>query len=196
MKALLYKDSFVLLKNSRAFLLMIVIFAVIGAMNMMVFALLFSVLMPVTALAYDERAGWGQYAAAMPYSRRELVQSKYVLGILSLVFTSLLASVANGILLLLGRSHDSNLVLLPLFFFIAILMLSLMLPPMFKLGVERGRGVYYCLLVFVAILSAACANILFAVPKLPILPLTGIVAVLAIIGLVVSIRLSQTFYHP
>ena len=39
-----------------------------------------SAMLPVTALAYDERAGWDRYAAAMPLKRRDFVLEKYCMG--------------------------------------------------------------------------------------------------------------------
>lgn len=42
---------------------------------------LFSVMIPMSAIAYDDKAKWDRYALTMPVSRRDLVISKYLLAL-------------------------------------------------------------------------------------------------------------------
>ena len=77
MKALLKKDIFVLIRQMRMFLVMIVVFSVLPGMNMSIFAIVYCGMLPYTAMAYDERSKWTQLAAMMPYTPGHIVLSKY-----------------------------------------------------------------------------------------------------------------------
>ena len=80
MKALIQKDVYVLWKQMRIFLLVMLVIMVGNGSFGSVFVVLWCSMLPYTALAYDERCKWDQMAAMMPYSPRDLVLSKYVLG--------------------------------------------------------------------------------------------------------------------
>ena len=79
MKALLKKDIFCVLKSMKVFLLVIVLFAAIPGFSASRFAIIYAAMLPLTALAYDERSKWDVLAATMPYSPLQIVLSKYVL---------------------------------------------------------------------------------------------------------------------
>ena len=104
-----------------------------------------SAMLPVTALAYDERAGWDRYAAAMPLKRRDLVLEKYLMGgilLLAVVAVSLAACVlvSGGI-----QEEDAFSVLFLGTFYLVYL--SVLLPVVFRIGTERAR--YVMMLLFI-----------------------------------------------
>lgn len=68
MKGLFIKDLYTLAKQMKIFLLMIVVFAVVPNGSMAGFAIVYSAMLPMTSLAYDERSHWDELAATMPYS--------------------------------------------------------------------------------------------------------------------------------
>lgn len=94
-------------------------------------------LIPVTALSYDERAKWDHVALTMPISRRDMVLSKYILGGIFAVG----ALVINIIFQMFMHTHAMTDILMTSFLLcgIGILFLSILLPILFKLGVEKGR---------------------------------------------------------
>ncbi len=150
MKGLLLKDAYVLLGQFKLMLLMIVVFAVIPNFSMMPLVIVYVVMLPVTALGYDERAHWDELAAMLPYTHQAMVLSKYVLGYLSLaaiLSVSLLARLAASALLP-GVETESP-AMLALFACGALLLQAVNLPCMFRLGVEKGR--LALLLIFVAV---------------------------------------------
>ena len=65
----------------KIFLVLLVAFALIPGYSMSAFAVMYAAMLPMTALAYDERSKWDTLAAMMPYSTGALVLSKYLLGI-------------------------------------------------------------------------------------------------------------------
>ena len=102
MSALIRKDFYVLWKQMRFFLLLVIVFSVIGSEFYTIFAVVWASMLPYTALAYDERSHWDQLAAMMPYSTRNMVLSKYVLGWLCMAGAMMLCltvSVVRGMVL-------------------------------------------------------------------------------------------------
>lgn len=196
MKGLLLKDLYVLTRQMRMFLVIILIFSVLPGNNMTIFAVVYSAMMPYTALAYDERSKWDQMAGMMPYSTRDIVLSKYVLGWLFSAAAVLVSLIANSI-----ESHFISTPGSPLFvvmsFFIGLIMMAITLPPMFYFGVERGRMFFILLIVILACGSAGlisglantpAAAALLALLK-PLLPAAAVV--LTLISVPLSIRLYQ-----
>ena len=80
MRALLMKDCFVLWKQLRLYVVLMLIFTVFNGAFGNVFIVIWAAMLPYTAMAYDERSKWDQMAAMMPYSIRDIVLSKYLLG--------------------------------------------------------------------------------------------------------------------
>ncbi|MGN0746070.1 MAG: ABC-2 transporter permease [Aristaeellaceae bacterium] len=141
MKALLLKDFLTLSRYLRMALLFVVIFACIPGGSMAAYALVFAGMIPLTALAYDEQSKWPRLAAMMPYTPRQLVMSKYVLGYIMLggaillsVFSTVAATLVRGEALDPGAL--SSLVILAC---IAALILAVTMPLIMHFGVEKGR---------------------------------------------------------
>ena len=83
MSALLLKDYYVIFRQMKIFLLLILVFSCIPGTFYSTFAVVYASMLPYTALAYDERSKWDQLAAMMPYSARDVVLSKYLFGWIS-----------------------------------------------------------------------------------------------------------------
>lgn len=144
MKGLLRKDFYTLTRQLKLYLVLVAVFACMPAYSMSAFAIVYAAMLPFTALAYDERAGWDVLAATMPLSRRQLVGSKYVLGLIACAAALLLSVAAEGIWALVDASHSlregvEGLVTIA---FLGPLMMSLTLPLMYRFGVEKGRLVF------------------------------------------------------
>lgn len=94
-------------------------------------------LIPVTALSYDERAKWDHIALTMPVSRRDMVLSKYLLG----GAFALGALVLNiSFQLIMGAQAMADILMTSLLMCgVGVLFLSILLPILFKMGVEKGR---------------------------------------------------------
>mgnify|MGYP001218571843 CR=1 FL=1 len=152
MSALLLKDFYTLLRQTRLFLLIIVIFAVMPGSFMAGFAVIYAAMLPITALAYDERSKWDSLAAMMPYTPTEIVISKYVLGYIGIGLAGLLALAAQSIVSMVQyntlESADTASILL--IACVATVFLAITLPFMFKVGVEKGRILLFVILAAIA----------------------------------------------
>ena len=141
MKALLLKDFLTLSRYLRMALLFVVIFACIPGGSMAAYALVFAAMIPITALAYDEQSKWPRLAAMMPYTTRQLVASKYVLGYIMLG-GAILLSVVSTVVTLLVRGDVLDPASLSMLFILACaasLILAVIMPLILRFGVEKGR---------------------------------------------------------
>lgn len=146
MKALIYKDFLTLWKNLKNYLLMCVIFQVASIAGedfafMRFYPLILVSSLPHTLLAYDERSGWEKYALALPVSRRKLVSSKYLMGLMLQGTMLLLAAVTLRIRYRMEGYFDAwdywfeLIVLLVL----GVAVMCAALPMTFRMGTEKGR---------------------------------------------------------
>lgn len=147
MKGLLLKDFYTLTKQMKIFLIIIVIWSFIPGFSTSSFAIIYAAMLPITALAYDERSKWNALAAMMPYTAENLVLSKFVLGYILVGCTSLLSILAQIIIAFFRKSslEPDNYISFILVISIALIIQAINLPAMFKLGVEKGRYIFYLL---------------------------------------------------
>jgi len=195
MKGLLLKDLYVLVKQMRVFLFGVLIFAVIPGSNMTIFAVVYAAMMPYTALAYDERSHWDQLAGMMPYSIKDIVLSKYVLGWLftaGAAALSIIASILESHFIPNAGSPLSG----ALAFCVGVITMAITLPPMFRFGVEKGRMIFILLVVVIACGSAGLLSETVQSPSsLAILPLLELaLPVAAVVLSVASVWLSIRLY--
>ena len=144
MKGLLLKDWKTLLKQMKVMLAIMALFACVPGTYMSAFALFYAAMMPITALAYDERATWDELAAMMPYTVKSIVGSKYALG-LTLVLPVLALSVLSRLIIhsmpIVSEETMSLLITAEL----SLILMAIDLPFMFHFGVEKGRLIYILL---------------------------------------------------
>lgn len=196
MKGLLIKDSYILLREAKVFLLIVVMFCIIRNGFTQGFAIMYASMLPFTALSYDEQAKWDYLAEMMPYRRRDLVLSKYIIGILATLIVGVLQTVStlaaqvfrpDGLL-------TDHLVSILIYVCCGLLLMAVNLPVLFKLGSEKGRMVYLLITVCVAVAVVSSVTVDAPIWNLPfvVYPVAGVL--LAVIGQMVSVPLSVKFY--
>lgn len=152
MKGLLLKDFYMANKYLRAFYILIAVFLVTSmfANNtqevfLSVFPMVLSGASAITLLSYEEHSKWNIYSNVLPVSRKMLVSEKYLWVLISVIIMSILSTLAQ----LISMSINGNVVLsgalgdIALFMSLGLVGPSIMLPFIFKFGVEKGRIVYY-----------------------------------------------------
>ena len=197
MKALLLKDTYVIWKQMKIFLLIILVFSAIPSGFNSAFAVIYAAMMPYTAMAYDERSKWDQMAAMMPYSTRDIVLGKYVFGWLCIAAAMVLSALFQGLLSFLGASL--SLALLAMSALSGLCVLAITLPVMFRFGVEKGRLAMFLIIFLVCGTAGGISSITisegsgatFAVQNLLLL----ILLVAAVVLTAVSVPLSMRFYR-
>lgn len=159
MRGLIIKDFLNLKKQMLpiAFFFVLYLFISITVGNSNFFSgviMMFCAMLPITALSYDDRAGWSKYALTMPVSRQMLVISKYLMALILVAVGSVLILFFNGIIG--GYSFGEGLLSTVTMMCIGILILSIALPVNYKFGIEKGRYV----LIGVCIMPAAAVSML------------------------------------
>lgn len=192
MKALIQKDIYVIWKQMRIFVVIILLLSIMNSAFNIVFLVVWCSMLPYTAMAYDERSHWNQLAAMMPYSRRDIVLSKYVLGWLCMAAASILCLAARAVLgRFLGGEVDIPIVLTSLC--LGVISLDVTLPAVMRFGVERGRMIFM-VVIFGAALGAGIVLDSADIPSVP-LPLIALLPLAAGIATAVSIPLSMKLYQ-
>lgn len=185
MKGLLLKDLYMMKKYCRAYLLIAIIFiAVSFASSENLFFVFYPCLLcgmiPVNLLGYDERSGWLQYSETLPYTKRQIVSGKYLIGLGTQVAMLLITGIAQAIRMSLDGAFELKgyTVTMMLLLILSLITSSISLPFMFKLGVEKGRTAYYIMIGVVCAGSIISSSLLQQeiTPNtvLPIICLVGI----------------------
>ena len=177
-------------KQIRSFILLVLVFFFFQGSVGSVFIVIWCAMLPYTALAYDERCKWDQLAAMMPYSNRDMVLSKYVLGWLCAGAASVLSLAAQAVL----KNGDFRVILLS--FCASVCILAITLPLMLRFGVERGRMGMFLMIFLVCggagiLAEAAAPDSAAALRLLPAAAVLGpaAAAVLTAVSIPVSLRL-------
>lgn len=201
MKGLLLKDFYTLTKQMKVFLIIIVVWSFIPGFSTSSFAIIYAAMLPITALAYDERSKWNSLAAMMPYTAESLVFSKYFLGYILVGCTSLLSILAQIIIAFFKKSPLEPDSFMSIIFVISVALIiqALNLPAMFKLGVEKGRYVFFILVAIFIIGGTTLGDkLVYILDNLTInqgfLIINAIVATLTInvISILISIKIYRS----
>lgn len=143
------KDLSLLWKQSKFLIIFIFGYLIFGVyfteFNFFIsFAFLFTALLPVNTLGYDEKNNFQLYACTLPPSRSTYITAKYVLGLIILAFESFLYIVMSFINMF--RFSDFNILAIletiSLWCSLPLLLFSIMFPFLSFLGVVKGRIFY------------------------------------------------------
>ena len=153
MKGLLLKDWYAIKSDCRSNLFVIVLFSISGGVMaenffFTFFPCIFAGVTAMSLIAYKERDKWEQYAATLPYTRAQMVSSKYIVSLCFSAATILLNTAAQIISMLILNAYDTGRLLSLVFVLIpfALLPTAFLLPFIFKFGVNKGRVAYYIVL--------------------------------------------------
>lgn len=197
LRGLLVKDAVVLFRQLKLFFIILIGFAIFQNEATNGFALMYVTMLPITALAFDEQSRWGTYAQMMPYGIKDIVLSKYLVGIIGAVLVGAV-EIASSVVFMLVQ--DDGLPLLPeklltvlLVFCCSLILMSINLPIIFKMGAEKGRIVYILITVILAILVVKSAETAFWDFNLKIYLIAGVC--ITVLAVAVSIGISMKVYR-
>ena len=183
MKALLYKDACVLWKQMKFMLVIIAVFCLLpNSFGLNAFFVVYPGLMlPVSLMAYDERAHWDSFAAMLPYPPRALVLSRYAAGWLLTLLAGVLYLVGA---LIQDQGAPLGTALGTLCWVLAVVLLcqAILFPFFFRVGTEQGR-LYMILLSVLLLLGGVGLTSLLNVA----VPAVSTLLMLAPVGLGVAL---------
>lgn len=199
MKGLIRKDLYMMKTYFRISWLVVVLFLFVGAVNgkatfYHAYSCMMGGIMPISILSYDEKERWMDYADTLPLSARAIVRSKYLLGLIFSLAVTVLATVSYAVNCIKNLGADLSAVSAKaaVFLFLSLLPAILLMPVLFKFGVEKGRILYYLLfgaLFFFLALTGFTDSI---APDLSLSPFVLLAA--AAVLWVVSLLISQAVY--
>ena len=198
MKALILKDLFCLRAQAKSVLLVLAVWLVISVTTgngqfFSALSVIYVILLPMMSMSFDERAHWDSRALTMPVTRAQIVLGRYAAALLMG-----LAMLALGCAVTLVMDGAEQLSFCLGFFFAGVLMLSVGMPLMLKLGVEKARiAITLCYLIpFVLLLAAEKLGLDWEklASGLPDIPLLSLLAALSAAALAVSVLISVALY--
>lgn len=150
MTGLIYKDLCNLKKYVRQLLMIVAVITIIFAMQgnasigfLSSYTVLLCTMVVISSMSYDDYAKWDKYAFSMPISRKTLVGSKYLLGVLCGIAGSALSVILCIAAQLISKKNETPMLelfaIIGVMFCICLLILAIMLPLLFKFGAEKAR---------------------------------------------------------
>ena len=141
MKALLIKDLLTLKGQAKSLLLVLAVWFIISYINgsglfFTALSVIYGMLLPLTTLSVDEKSRVERYMMSAPVTRAELALSRYALGILGLLALDVLGV---GACLAIGDSLEEAVGASAACFCLAVLLLGVTLPLVYKFGTDKAR---------------------------------------------------------
>lgn len=196
MIGLMKKDLYVADKTGRLLLVLALAFSLVPSMRSFgcTYAMMLALMIPLNAIAYDERCKWDRYAAMLPYRPEQIVWSKYLL---AYFFTLLGGAIIVASAAIQRADWRETLEMTAMLGASMLFVTALGLPALYRFGSEKGR--YVMILVMGAGVGAALGlmGIFGELPALPPIPLPAVIlalAALAALATYASFRVSVRFY--
>ena len=196
MKSLLLKDFYVITKQLKIFLIIIPVIALTTGEAMSTFSILLGAVLPMTAIAYDERSKWNELAAMMPYSKFDRIFSKYLLGYLCMFGAALLVFIGQ----IIGKNNsivviDDDINVLLFAVMGGLIFIAINTPILFKFGSEKGRFVFIITMALVGasgpILQKVDSRIIIKIFNLSPVILLAFVVILNVMSLMISMNIKK-----
>ncbi|MCM1568757.1 MAG: ABC-2 transporter permease [Roseburia sp.] len=205
MKGLLLKDWYAINAYCRAYIILIVTFSIAGGVmeeNILFtyYPCIFAGVIAMSLLAYEEKEKWEQYAATLPYTKAQMVSSKYIVSLCFGVVTILLNIIAQLIRMIFLNSFAIERLLSMLLAFIPLTLAStaFLLPFIYKFGANKGRIAYYILFaVFGGAIGVLASNQTIGLLDKVSVPQTSVSIIVFVVSLAVYVfswALSIHFY--
>ncbi|MDD6212158.1 MAG: ABC-2 transporter permease [Clostridiales bacterium] len=159
MKGLLLKDYYLLTGYCRSFILLITVFVLASCAGndsffFTSFPCIFAGILPMTLLSYDDREKWTDYAGTFPYTKAMLVSVKYIMGLfttLSIFALTVAVQLIRAVVVSDISFFVKSIPLLSVSLTGGLLASAILLPFIFRFGVEKGRIVYYAVICLFSI---------------------------------------------
>ncbi len=163
MTGLIYKDFLVLNKTIKSYVLIIVLYTVLGGLGMfnasfiVAFLSVMIMVLPLSAVAYDDQAGWDRCAMSLPLGRRRVVTARYLFILLMMLGVAAVGAVGCVVI---SISDGTNAVEIAASLLgsmgIGLFVVAVLLPLCYKLGAERARPfmIAVCFLPMIALFLA------------------------------------------
>ena len=188
MIGLIRKDLYMAWAYCKTFILILAVFIAVGLTGeensfFILYPMIIGMMLPVSLISYDERFKWHLACDAMPVSRAVVVSSKYVLTLLTVLLVFAVIMLAQWFRLSRLGAVERIWELPGILLHMGLVVPAILMPVIFRLGVEKGRIFYF---VLVGVVCAAA--VIFGSGQNPVNPtaeiaLPGWVLVLVSLGI-------------
>ena len=201
MKGLLLKDLYMSLRYCRALIILVAVFLAVSFFSndnyfLIIYPVTIAGVVPMSLISYDERDRWNQYSGTLPYSRQQLVSSKYLIGLVfgvAIYIVSFLAAIVR--MTIIGNFSVNELLMTVMLLFIAgVICPTLTLPFMFKFGAEKGRIAFYIVVGIICACAVIIGMVFKSTVEVKSLWSLGAVCIIVIFLYILSWQLSIAFY--
>lgn len=154
MKGLIY-ENFLILKRQILMASILLIFAIIPAIKInpyifFIFSTILISMLPITAFVYENESKMIKVLLSMPIDRKIFVTSKY----LSTLILSGIGFLINFLFtIIVEKDLIMALIISSLCFVIGTTLMNIMLPLIFKFGVEKAKFILSCILIFILMIG-------------------------------------------
>lgn len=144
MKGLIFKD-FVNIKSQLKMYIIFVagffVFGLVSGATEVLSALMpmLAVLIPITAVAYDDLSGWNGFALSMPVSRADLVTARYLFTEMIMVVMAVITCTEY---IAVSRNIGEAVMTTVLLYAVSNLMFAVIMPIILKFGVQKARAIF------------------------------------------------------
>ncbi|WP_082903316.1 ABC-2 transporter permease [Christensenella timonensis] len=140
------------------------------------------------SFGYDNKSGWDGYVRALPYTKRQIVLSKYLFGLMLMGGCATVGILFNLVFMLLGVAAfgGASLPIAVGILCATVILIGILMPLIYKFGVEKGQAavILICVLGFMLLakgfvwLQQAGMNrfldmVIFLLPFIAVLVLAG-----------------------
>lgn len=150
MLGLIKKDLLIVKNNLKLIGIVLTIFFILAlqdnfditfALPFIAMIYLFTITLFISTFSYDEFNKWDAYAVTLPNGRKNIVKSKYITSIILVVSTLIITLLLTHLITFINGSLEFEKVIsLVLGLTTGIIFVeSIMLPIIFKFGIEKGR---------------------------------------------------------
>ncbi len=166
MKGLLIKDLRLILQRKMFFALMLVCTAFLGMTDsgpsfIIYYFTIIGAMFTSSTISYDEYDNCFPFLFTLPTTRKQYASEKFLFGFLATLCSDIFSTLAAVIITLVKGTpitkdiFIASLVIIP----ISMIMNSVSLPVMLKLGLEKGRiGLYIVLVPVIVVVTAVMKN--------------------------------------
>ncbi|NLG05783.1 MAG: ABC-2 transporter permease [Clostridia bacterium] len=199
MKSLLLKDYYVLSKQALWYLFIIICYSFIPVQNAILgFPIIFGVMLPITAVSYDERSKWDILMKMMPYQSFQAVFSKYILGYISMFAAGVISAVIQTLLMVFrDKTMDPvYYISLTAVFLMGCLIQAIYLPLVFRWGVEKARIIFYAVIAAMTALSMIIVEFIkaYSLNDKSVIVMLAVILLLVVLSNVFSIKITSVIY--
>lgn len=165
MLALVLKDLYMLQKQFKLIGVMLAFFMFMAfvldnGIFLITLILIFATLQVTTAFTFDEMSDWDKFAGTLPVSKKQIVQSRYVLGVVlsvgGLLIVTPIMIVSNVITFNLPIYQVGAILTVVISF--ALVIIAILLPLYIKFGSQKARIIMFVLFFTPTILGGTMAG--------------------------------------